>query len=350
MLFELCLSEDDISLIEPGALSEGISEILRAHRFGHHLFVIDRKLGDWLNNNLPLNDADRAILRRIISSYAQFGNLRDRAHIYACIKGNDSPISCDKNVIYFPFSLISKPYLLDRTALITENSANDGKLIHEIISNVARRSGLGKVSFELVNGGGTTVEAVASNLIDDGRVMSIVLDSDHYMPKKEVPASIRRLNGLSQGKEWPFVFSSSLPCREIENLIPMNVVENLSCSVEKKKVFEALKKIASNEHTLHDSVRSGSFWRYFDTKKGLDKAKILELPPAEQEWLSARLKLCDSDGVGAISERIVQTLLADGRAMMEFVTEVVKPEWWHEFGTCFSPSLWAGVAAQRVRT
>lgn len=350
MLFDFRLSEDEIATIEPDSFFRGISEILRSHRLGHHLFVIDRKLGEWLASSLPLNDSEKAILRRIISEYAQFGNLKNHADIYACIKGNDSEIYGDGNVLYFPFSILNKPYFLDRVALITENSSNDGRLIRAIIENVARRRGLGKVNFELINGGGTTVEAVAANLIDDGRLITIVLDSDYHMPKDEPPATVRRLVALSTDRNWPFVFSSALPCRELENVISVDIVAKLACSVEKKDVFDAIRKIAANENKLKPDIRKGDFWRFFDTKKGLDKKKIDSLSEIEQKWLVSRLELAGCDGIGAISERIIQTLLADGQAMMSLASEVVKPEWWQEFGECLGPSLWIGVAAQRVRT
>jgi|SRR6476620_9729411 hypothetical protein len=82
MLIFCDLAEQELANIPVALLQVGLSEIVRAHRRGHHLVVIARWSMAWLTRNVDLSPADAAMLRRIGQNFAQAGDLRRKAKVF----------------------------------------------------------------------------------------------------------------------------------------------------------------------------------------------------------------------------------------------------------------------------
>jgi KaiC/GvpD/RAD55 family RecA-like ATPase len=127
MILYLGPTINELQQVPADVLENAVHELLRSHRLGHHLVVVDRKVASWILKNVTLSDPEAASLTRIASEYTQTADLVRRASVFVSI-------TCDSvgrhsrrhNAVFVPLAEVARPYFLDRAVLAVEDSVSDG--------------------------------------------------------------------------------------------------------------------------------------------------------------------------------------------------------------------------------
>jgi hypothetical protein len=159
MLFKCGLSEPQLQALDKSLLNSAVNELLRAHRLGYHLLVLERPTANVLMDILDLTLSDRSTLSRVSNDYTQSGNLAKNASVYIeLVDGIHT--TCVNNSICYPIIKISPSQVGNATNLVVENEATDGYLYSFILQNIRPCTNLPRMSFELVHGGGEDIQKV----------------------------------------------------------------------------------------------------------------------------------------------------------------------------------------------
>lgn len=231
MIFEWDAADDLLEAADRNVLGAAIAELTRAHRFGHHLAIIGRPTAQWLLRNVQLGAVERATLERIVGEFTQTGGLRAQAtrKVRIVTDKTCAPIR-NGNVLEVGLVHVSSPYLCDRAALVVENAQNDGRLYLGVLQALAKRNVGYPISYELMHGGGEGVVAVLKDVIDQPRIGTAILDSDRSQPTDGNSKKCRDACALVADAALPYGEVLNLPCREVENLIPLSIVATLPCA------------------------------------------------------------------------------------------------------------------------
>jgi hypothetical protein len=83
--------------------------------------------------------------------------------------------------------------------------------------------------------------------------------------------------------EWPLFGVKPVPCHELENVIPHDVVTLLQCAVG-NEWNRKIKRISDWENRGRKPLEE-AFWLFFDVKEGLAATGLGAFSPAEMEWI-----------------------------------------------------------------
>jgi hypothetical protein len=349
MIFDLSLSSSELEEIDSARLYNAIAELLRAHRLGHHLLVVNRSVSRWLLANLSLPAADAAILTKVASEFAQTGGVREAASVYVSICAIPSPSRRRGNAIEVTIDDMSDPYIFDRTALIVENSSNDGMIYDIIIEAVGRHLGVAHLNFERVHGGGESMVAVLGEKIADRRVIALVADSDRQMPTQPHGRKVGKFSKIASDANWPLASIVETPGREVENLVPFDVIRSLDCAAQRGAEVDVLFKIAQEELRL-GVPPSERLLAFIDLKEGVDLAK-LSAPQRHEElaWLAGKFDLLHvGPNIRGFGHNILSSLLKDGGAIRLLREGIRERGWLEHFGGSFVDVVWFGAASRRI--
>jgi hypothetical protein len=246
---------------------------------------------------------------------------------------------------------LSNYRILEKSMLLLENVDSDGDFYAFILDNHSAFYSCDHLSFECYHGEGYDLPKVLTRLIQDGRIVFAVVDSDRYAPcSKEL--KVAQLSKISDELNWSLSFSSTPACREIENMIPMNIVLKLPSAVGNSAnkihlaIEEAESALALSDHEL--------FWLYCDLKEGLHPDKLSKLAVDEREWICTKLNFAGIDpkerAISGYGEKVVKQLFADGRLLGELRDLTRHRSWRNVFSSFFEDLAWVFIATPRTRT
>ncbi len=330
-------------------LSYVIGEVLRAHVQGYHLLVLERSIAKWIAENLDLTDWDRVTVQAIGRQYTQNGHVVRDAAFHLCVKPMSmAGMIVHDNRVEVGLRDIDWPVICSPTILLSEDSSHDGTIYLDILKAAAKRYGSYTVNYDLQHGGGTGVYKIWSQRVAEKRAVCLIADSDLRYPTDVRNRKIPEAISFAQANEWPFVKAKCLPCREIENMIPLEIVGELPCGKAKPKEFDGLRTIGSVE-TLSRKPDSERFYLYYDLKNGFNKENIDDLNDNEmksfyQEKRGNAGKNCTFEGFG---ENIIRHILDDAAIFNKLIKYVLNEQWWNLFKDVFEPVLWLGYAPNR---
>lgn len=352
MLIHLDFDHDALRSVDTSLLSSAVTELLRCHRYGHHLLVINRRLSRSLLSELTLSAADRAALERIGQEYTQSADLLRRSPLYIVVKLDAQvPMRNVGSAIEISIATISEPYLLDRVVLIVEDSESDGRMYELLLDNLRDRLKVPPLNWEIIHGGGERTASVLSDKIDDRRIVCTIIDSDRSAPSHDPVVKSSRLKRIAAEQSWPLSIVATLPCREIENLIPLDVVRYIPTAVQRSDTVQNLILIETAEARGGVDHRE-RFWLHFDVKEGLSNETLQRLASeGDRNWIHEKLQLIGinpmSFRIEGFGTRVVPQVLDDNQLCAAFRRSVRTNQWWDVFGDCFAELMWACVAARR---
>ncbi|MGQ3214794.1 hypothetical protein [Shinella sp.] len=350
MIIEFRGTESELSNADLDKLSHAITELLIAHRKGHHFGIIPRETSSWLLANIALNPRDHATLARLAGEFTTTAGLLKAAEKFVSIQvGHRGGATIVANAVVVGLDDVQGTYFFDQAAFVVEDQEADGKLYVALARACRSKIGAPQVSLDVRHGGGERSKHVLLKLAEEQRICVLVSDSDCKLPKQGVPAKILSYRRAVSDVGWLLAWVDFIPCREIENLIPLEVVEALPCGVDRANHIASLKKLASQEESDGIPVDE-RFWWFYDLKKGVDLVQLEKVTPDHiREWTIGKMALSPCTYVG-VSETLVSQLLDHKTQLPAFLGLVKKPDWWRYFGRVISMLMWIGFAPAMQRT
>lgn len=352
MIFEITATIEDLIAAQRDRLTDMTCELLRAHRMGHHFLIVPREPSGWLLDNLDFNERERATLQKIRNDYTQSASLRGKALARIVIDvGHKSGATRDGKSIIVGLADISGYSLVEQTQLLVEDTESDGRLYEKILDQLKERIGAPAVRYDLRNGGGQNIYNVWKQQIEAKKIVCLLADSDrkhHTDVEKTEVAGARK---LAEQLEWLFAWAVVLPCREIENLVPAFVLEELPFAYDKAAQICALKKIEEVE--IDGGIAPPQRFSFFyDMKYGLGNAPLHERYKEHvADWIESKLQHGGTrpcyNGFGS---DVISYLLEQSRALQAFLRHIKSDNWWEIFGEVFALILWLGFAPRRQAT
>lgn len=355
MIIQIAYEIDQLQGMDRSNLSRDLSEILRAHRLGHHLVIIKRMVVDWLSEQIELAAPLQATLLQIGRDYTQTADLIRRAHVVLRLKPTtQNAPQRDGKFIDISIAQASRPYTLDRTMIVFEDMHTDGKIYHAILNGARNLAGAPLLNWEASHGGGERTITVAEEKANERRIVCVVIDTDRDAPSERPVPKIERVERIATETSWPLLFGMHPSCREVENLVPYEIVSQLASATPVSSTLKALDKIRHHESRskcpAHDA-----FWLYFDLKEGF-KEEIFEKlkDPEALAWLSRKVAVLQGKrGIGdhrGFGKNVIDQVLSDEKSMRELIRHLGADSWWGAFGSYISKLMWICAAAPRQYT
>jgi len=362
MIFTLNGSVDELAALPDDEVENLFTILLDADRSGRHLVVIERGVCSWGVENLDLSGQNRTHLRGLREQYATRGNIERYAGSYLEVVVGDCPVI--KVDDYFKIghsSFISGDYATSKTKMVVENLKADSKL-YEYLFNVAiKQTVVPSLAVDFVMGGGNTTVTVFEAEIEKHRVSICAVDTDRISPcdllgetakKVKNRHSKRNLQPSDPATAYVGIAIETIG-HELENYIPLSAIKLLDCFL----CHASLDNFVSQE-TYEDSLNC--FWLYFDTKKGLDGAKIQKKVDDGVKPSSTISWICDKTGtqetefvslkIPGIGSSIVEHFLKHDAAKERYVVFSRTDYWKTLFLRHFEKLLWFLAAPQVSRS
>lgn len=348
MIIHFSDSVDRLNAAEPEDLEFFVSELLRSSMVGNHYVVIDKPTGDWIVNNVVLPSRHKAQLRLILSQFSERVSLYRKSIFCLDIAIGHTPLEKIRDGKYCIGHLaILKSNLFDKTALSVENLSNDGEVIKSIIDIICIKHEVRNVSFELKMGGGSAISSSFEQSIMERRPSSVIVDSDKIYPSDVSSSVFKSLLRISEN--YRFVgFVRELPCRDIENLIPVSMIKDLgSCPDYNDIDFSFLMSLVVQD--CNESAKSCPLL-FFDMKEGLCPVKVSRLHPSspKRKWIeeifSRETALVKIPGFG---ENVLSSVMSHklfGKNLKKLVSD---PQWRARFSEFFNEIVWYLAADKR---
>jgi hypothetical protein len=331
-------------------VASAISELVRCHRMGVHLVVAERATIAYVLENWPHSTLEEATLRSLAQEYAQTAGLLAKCYTYIAIVPANQQFRRIGKVVDVPLHQICQPYILDRPALLVEDTQSDASLFDAICKNTRDLVGVPTFVWEQMHGGGSRLKNIFAEKISDRRIVCVVTESDRNAPHPAPHQTFNDLTKIKDDASWHLGFVFALPCREVENLLPLEIIETLDCSVERGKTITTLKLISEMELRT-GSAPSESYWLYFDVKQGQNPDRLAGDSPLDRAWIESKLSLVglanntvNLDGFGGT---IIHQLLQTNFSMARFRDAIRTPKWRAMFGEMFAQLLWICICAPR---
>lgn len=339
----------------PKALLEGcIYEAVRAHRLGYHLFIINREAADYVRHNVTLNAAERTMIEKLRSEYTQTADLVRRAGKYVRIAplptgtmrtaGRAVELSIDQAI---------RPTLYEKTIVVAEDEITDGAFYSFLMNNLRDVIGAPPLQCEWMHGGGDRTANIAELRIREKRIVCVLLDTDALSPACPEPQKVSFLRRLAVNESWPLIFINPTPCKETENLIPIDIVEMLDCAQERADELTVLRNIDARERAAAVNMND-SYWLYFDVKNGVASDKVATQHLDAQVWTVAKLALGIADlsnfQISGFGNHVVPQVMRENVVCARLRQLIRQREWFHLFGDFVADLMWPCVGGVRQFT
>lgn len=355
MIFHFDLTAAQAAASSAALLCGCVTEAVRAQRLGQHLIIMNREVADYFESNLDLNSLERATLRRLRSDYTQTANLLRQTPTYVRIA--DLPPGTIRKmggVIEISIDQAVCTSLYDKMILLVEDEQTDGRLLQFILENLKSKIvGRLPLSFQPLHGGGERIADVARARAVERRLVCVIVDTDKKFPGGNDSLKMRRLNAVLEELSWPMIFVHPTPCKETENLIPIEVISMVECARERGDDISLLARINDVERRSGASHHD-AFWLYFDVKEGCDHVAVAALPNLpEKEWILGKIAQATSDRefkVAGFGGHVVPQVLNTNTACARFRAELQSRDWWQTFGAFVSDVAWLTIAGARQFT
>lgn len=248
---------------------------------------------------------------------------------------------------------IEQPELFAKTALVVEDEITDGAFYAFLFSNLRDVIGVPSVSCEWLHGGGERTLDVARNRVRDGRIVTVIVDTDAHSPACPRPEKLRSLELLASQERWPLIFVHPTPCKETENLIPLDVVEMLEGAADRANELQFLRNIQDGERAERAEPRT-AYWLYFDIKNGVDHLYVAGLHAAAKEWTASKISYArltsEEFDFGGFGNHVVPQVMRQNALSARLRDCVRRRDWLHVFGEFIAEVMWPCVCGVRQFT
>jgi len=189
-----------------------------------------RATGSWLLNQSFLSKFEKSFVNQCVQEFTQTGGLLVVTPFYIdIIKTDILLIERHEKRIIIPSDPSIIEDILNSPMLLIEDIESDGSIIETILNVLLKRMPFRHFHGEYTHGGGSSSFKVARRKVSERRIVVFLSDSDKSSPV-DPHGKEKEVRKLSDELNWPLLFPYILPCREIENVIPLDITYLLSGS------------------------------------------------------------------------------------------------------------------------
>lgn len=256
----------EIQSNNPLAIS-AIDLISLGRKHGKHILLADRENLKQIRDCLNVNNDTKRVFTCLYENYPTFAYIKDKLSFYVKIVSGGSHMvlsqSGNANVFELSFDYIQEINIVTETIVIGENQT-EINFYNYLSKYYKSKHGLNSVPscYNPRMGGGSTTHIVYSSIqqLEQNFCLCFV-DSDKKYPTANVGDTLKAVHKIDDSAKL-LSHLHALDSREIENLIPLSILEKVCKEdVNHKSGFDTLKKIVKNE-SKKDIL-------YLDFKNGL---------------------------------------------------------------------------------
>lgn len=328
-------------------------ELIRVKRRGIHVVSVSRRTVDWLLENVDFSTETKNQLASLRRAYAQTGNLRTQAGVYLEVSeiagsfgprvGNRIPVSV---------SCLTRSGILERPKLVVENIDNDGWLIDFIFYNVREVCGSPSYEMQLLHGGGGDALRVLTYECAQRSIVCLVADSDKKHPTAADGKKIVAARGFCANSDWPLCFVYDPPCHEVENILPFEIVADMS-KYDSADSIAVMNAIIAQEVAVNCS-HGDRYWRWFDIKNGLKQNLFKEYKEDAKDWHSQKLSMAKidaySDELDGFGGNLIPRIRDSNQLQSELRRLLNSSTWPSDLRAFFIEVAWIFAATRRSVT
>lgn len=253
-----------------------VEHLIQVHSAGWHVVVMSRGAARSLIDSGILSRRLCSILESDILKRAAVlrGELSSVGRFIRCVAGSGVE-RFDGGAVEIRIDRYSELEACQKSYLLTENSCIDGAFLVELVREFSHvKNSTRPINLELLHGGGGTTADIYSSHINGLRPLFSVVDSDRNFDGDVLGATAQRMVNLGNVGPLNTVMCEVLPCRELENLIPISMLFEVYDDDPK------VKEIVSIYHKFKDECPADSYevLKYCDFKRG-GKVEIIEKLP-----------------------------------------------------------------------
>lgn len=244
-----------------------IDLISLGRKHGKHLLLADRENLKQIRDCSFVNNDTKRVFTYLYENYPTFAFIKDKLSFYVKIVTGEKHMllnqSGNVNVFELSFDFIQEINIITETIVIGENQTEIN--FYKFLSNYYKnKHGLSSVPSRYIPtmGGGSTTHIVYSSIqqLEQNFCLCFV-DSDKKYPTANVGDTLKAVQRIDDSAKL-LSHLHALNSREIENLIPLSILEKVcDKDINHKRGFDALKKIVEND-SKKDIL-------YLDFKNGL---------------------------------------------------------------------------------
>jgi len=276
MIISTAAAFDSLSPDELRKFDVCFENLLLAHKSGWHCFVPSRTIIGYLMSSDQLSARQRAFVEsEILGKYASLsGAAKD-----AWVRIEASPINPDgfgtETTIVVPMNAFLDINNCKESRLLVENRDSDGRFLLTLCDVFrAEFRHYAAVRFNLVHGGGVTTDKVLEAFIAEARPTICVVDSDRSTPNCGLGETAEAVERVIKQRLYGTVVVHVLEVRELENLIPLDIADEICSDNPHGLKAIALLRGAIGRLPEEGVVSKSSILKYFDFKDGLARTTI----------------------------------------------------------------------------
>lgn len=252
-----------------------LENLIMSSAFRHNIIILDTKtiesilICDMYNTNIKNYTHDIRSYRR---EYAGIANtLSTHAIVDFNYEGDICAFEKGKPIIKVSYKYFIDPKNLGPITLLTEN-LEDFKLYNIITEYYSHSISDHKLnfSFDFSLGGGSQIKTMFDNIKNAKKLVLCIVDSDKYHPNM-AEGSTSSPFSKEDRENIDGSLAYIIDMREIETLIPTNIIQKIAIEKKLDEQIESLDDI-----TTFTSIE-GQFRKFFDHKKGLTLKEAIHI-------------------------------------------------------------------------
>lgn len=237
----------------PSAIS-AVNLISLGRKHGKHMLLSDRENLKQIRDCVYINDDTKRVFTYLFENYPTFAFIKDKLSFYVKIVDGVNHMflnqSANVNVFELSYDYIQEINIVTETIVIGENQTEIN--FYKFLSNYYKNNhGLNSVPvcYNPTMGGGSTTHIVYSSIQQLERNFCLCfVDSDKKHPTANVGDTLKAVKKIDDSAKL-LSHLHALNSREIENLIPLSILEKVCKEdVNHKSGFDALNKIVQSKN------------------------------------------------------------------------------------------------------
>ena len=249
-----------------------LENIVSTNASRNNIVLLDRATIDSIKKSDIYGLSTKHFVMDIEKQRREYGGIVKNLAIYSIVDFDFEGFECIRNINQWVIKIGYK-FFCDHENISPVNIVTEGKLDFDFYSLIANyytkhiSSIKLQVKFKFHNGGGSQSKPIFDSLVKEGKIVLCIIDSDKSHPHKGegstssvFTASDRAYNG----KNLAYIIN----VREIETLIPLQIVENTLSNNNQVDTFEEVKLLEKSNPL---------FRTYFDHKDGLNLQSVIDI-------------------------------------------------------------------------
>lgn len=340
MIIFVDLNEGCLHPCHEAAISRLLHEISDIYIKGRHYIIMSRRCSSWIKDNIQLGRKEQTVINALYSEYTTSKSMLDKAATFLEVLDIDSALCAKISGYSIGINRFIEKEYYEKPHLLVENKLADGDFLSVILYNLARRNGLGRLSYEIVHGGGADMPALYKRTLKDRAVSICIADSDKSHPAAGESDKCKKIRKLKDRHGVGITDFFQLPCHEAENLIPWSTFQGLTLSVGERQSIDVLQKIEAEEEAsgipLDDRLRV-----YFNFKDGWDATKVDTAKHRDlAKFMDVKLQMvglsADTYALEGFGDKLTRRVAEEGKAAAALCRDIFGCSYWTKM---FSPPL-----------